>query len=84
MLNYLSNIGGCTTHLLDVFHTLGDVVLLFCVLGVVRVNQDGRVGLQGQFHHLSAQLGQVSQRPQQLQDFGGSFALTIIFPYFPY
>ena len=75
---------GVETNLLDVLHTFVDVELLLCLLGVVGVEQDSGVRLQGQLHHLPAQLGQVSKTPQQLQDLGGCLALSVIPANLPY
>ena len=59
-----------STHLPDVLDALVDVGPLLGLLGVVGLDEDGGVRLQSQLHHLSAQLGQVRQPPQQVQDLG--------------
>ena len=56
------------TYLPDVVHTLADVRSLLCLLGVVGVDKDGGMCLQSEIYHLTTQLGEVRQAPQQLQD----------------
>ena len=55
-------------YLPDVIHTLADVRSLLCLLGMVGVDEDGGVRLQSEIYHLTTQLGEVRQAPQQLQD----------------
>ena len=62
------NVSLVSEHLADVVHTLGDVCLPLPLLGVVGLDEDGGVGVQGQLHHLPAHVRQVSQPPQELQD----------------
>ena len=55
-------------NLLDILHTLVDVDPPLIVLHVEGVDEDVVVGVEGQFYHLPAELREVSQAPQQLQD----------------
>ena len=41
------------SYFFDVFYTLDDVSLLLSIFGVIRVNENGRVGVQCKLNHFS-------------------------------
>ena len=51
-------------NLANVFNTFADVSLSLPLLRVVGVYQNGGVGIQGQLHHLPANVWLVGQGPQ--------------------
>ena len=55
-------------YLFDVLHTLCYVSLFLCIFCVIGVDENRRMSIKSKFNHLTAQLGEMGETPQQLQD----------------
>ena len=57
-----------SSDLSNVLHTFPDVGSPLALLCAVGLDENGGVSIESQFNHLTADVGQVGQVPQQVQD----------------